>query len=396
MTTDHLLRSPVPSPGDLTIAASAAVPGGRHIIGRTDDPEDESLYQYILGEDDTPLDQHVVPTGFDLARGISTGDIVGLGTFLGSMPDTLCFVRSTRDDNRIDIYLTDEPAWPEIEKFVLTFYRRVWPGIPHEVELLSTLIGAYSPDLIGRIETTYQDRSYVLGTLRRMPTGVNAWDEARRAAPAQMYSHTKGVALGQTLRFIHDSMLMAFGYDWVPAESVRQRLTRRLDMFVESAPILAASAPLIREWYALLTGEILVQRVHGNVCLQKLWLEDHHRWLIGGWEGDIRRPMPERITPGCSLEDLATLQRSLFWASEGNGTWCIRTMTSIMEGYGHSLMSPLFFVYVLDKICEEVHTETHCVGGRPQIPLQFLEMFRAAAPPFSIQHSTSEFMRSTP
>lgn len=389
------LTSGRPTPDDVTIIASADIPGGRHVAGFSQDPDDHALYQFLLGDGSEPISADVVATGFDIAREVSSGDLVGIGTFLGSLPESLCFVRSTRDDYRIDIYLTDDEEWPDIEKYALTFYRRVWPGIPHEVELLSTLIGSYSPDLIGRIEFTHEGRSYVLGTLRRLPIGINAWHRARHDAQAQMYSHSEGVQLGKTLRLIHDSMLMAFGYEWVPTASVARRLSKRLDYFTEGTPSLTPFIPLIRKWYQLPDGEVLVQRVHGNICLEQLWLEEDS-WLIGGWEGDIRLPMPERIVPGCSLEDLASLVRSLYWASGGNTAWCTETMRAVTEGYGHPLLSPLLFAYVLDKICEEIYIETHRPDGQPDVPLRFLEYFRASAPEPPLDNPGSEFLRLSP
>ncbi|MDO5668744.1 MAG: hypothetical protein Q4G50_01945 [Corynebacterium sp.] len=401
MPTDQLdparsveqLTSDIPSPDDLKIVASSNVPGARHVAGFSPDPDDPTLYQFLLDENFQMVKDDALATGFDIARGVSSGDFVGIGTYLGSMPESLCFVRSTRDENRIDIFLTDDEQWPEIEKYAFTFYRRVWPGVPPEVELLSTLIGSYSPDLIGRIELTTQDRTYILGTLRRLPSGMNAWNQVRNHAAANMYSYADGFQLGKTLRLIHDSMLMAFGYDWIPAACVTERLSERLDRFAESTPVLIPFAPMIREWYRLLDGEVLVQRTHGNICLEQLWLEEDDAWLIGGWEGDIRLSVPERIVPGCALEDLASLQRSLFWASEGNLAWCTEMMKSIMEGYEHPLISPLLFVYVLDKICEEVYIETHRTGGQPLVPLEFLEFFRATAPPFTMNNTQSEFLR---
>ena len=218
---------------------------------------------------------------------------------------------------------------------------------------------------------------------------------ARHDAQAQMYSHSEGVQLGKTLRLIHDSMLMAFGYEWVPTASVARRLSKRLDYFTEGTPSLTPFIPLIRKWYQLPDGEVLVQRVHGNICLEQLWLEEDS-WLIGGWEGDIRLPMPERIVPGCSLEDLASLVRSLYWASGGNTAWCTETMRAVTEGYGHPLLSPLLFAYVLDKICEEIYIETHRPDGQPDVPLRFLEYFRASAPEPPLDNPGSEFLRLSP
>ncbi|MDO5512921.1 MAG: hypothetical protein Q4F73_09280, partial [Corynebacterium sp.] len=258
---------------------------------------------------------------------------------------------------------------------------------------LSTIVGPFSPEIVARIELEIDDATYVLATMRRLPRGVNALDYTREGLAAQVVSHTQGIELGRTLRFLHDSLLLAFPYEWASAAEHMQRLEDRLDDFVHMAPRLAEYAPWIRDWYRSLDGEMLVQRLHGNVNLKQMWLGPDERWVIGGWAGEVVAPMEERARLGCPLEDLASLQRSMFWACRGNKAWCIKAMAAIFEGYGEPMMSALFSAFVLDRACKEVAEETMSADGEPDLPFEFLEWFREVALPTRETMEPSSFLR---
>lgn len=380
-----MLAAVTPDPSTLTTVRSAPVPGATHILKSSGTPGDDSLYQFLVHDDDAPADFSP-----DLLRAIADHASCGLGTFRGRLPDDISAVRVVREPLKTDLYCADARG---VERSVLTFYRRVWPGIPHEVQVLSTLVGPYSPDLIGHLEVEHDGATYILGTARRLPTGINAFEYSKRGAAAHVFSHSQGIILGQTLRFVHDSLLLAFPYEWRPASEVAAEFEARLDGFVDKAPVLAEFEPWIRDWYRSLEGEILEQRVHGSASFRRVWLEDDHTWFIGGWEGDLRLPLEERATNSCPLSDLATLQRSLFWACRGNKPWCIKTMESIFEGYGDPMMSRLFSAYVLDRACEELVEHSSVPDGEPEVCIEFFHWFVEYALPMRESMQPSQFIR---
>ena len=384
----------IPPLPDLTAVFSAPVRGGFHAVMQRDDTTDGSLHQLFLDADGDPRLPGSSPTGRSLRGTVCFEDVVGVGHVRGAIPEHLYYVRHTSDDHRIDIYFAaQEEAAEGEETCVLTLHRQVWPGIPAEVEALSTITGRFAPDLLAHLELEHEGQQYVLGSLRCISSGLNALEYTRMGIAAHVFSHCQGIDLGQTLRFIHDSLLMAFPYEWVPAASVMQRLENRLDTFIRSAPELTDHATWIREWYRSINGEMLMQRLHGNVQLEEMWLEDDGRWLIGGWEGELGLPLEERTRLGSPLEDLASLQRSLFRACGGSHPWCIKAMGSIFEGYGSSMMSAPFSAYMLDRACEEIAADTVRTGGASTIPLGFLKWFRDFMLPQQESLHPTEFLR---
>lgn len=386
--------SPYPDPSTMTTVMSAPVPSGTHVLMTAGTPGDDSLYQFIdLSYADWKPDTEKPDLGdvtAQMCRTLHSSGFFGLGKFHGRFPEKLGSVRMVRGPHWTDLYCTDEEG---ADKFILSVYRRVWPGIPHEVQVLSTLTGSYSPDLIGHLEVEHGGQPYVLGAVRRLPTGINAFDYSRMGAEAHVFSHAQGIDLGQTLRYIHDSLLLAFGYEWQPATTVAAQLEERLDDLVARAPVLAEYAPWIRDWYRSLRGEVFVQRLHGNMSLRRMWFEDDGSWFIGGWEGDLRLPLEERVVTGCPLSDFATLQRSLFWACLGNKPWCMKTMGAIFEGYGEPMQTRLFSAYVLDRAAQEVVEHTSSPVGQPEVALEFFTWFVDNALPNRDQMQPSQFHR---
>lgn len=383
-----ILHEHLPSPGDLTTVVASEIPGAVHTLMRSREPGDTSLHQFVLHPEGRELRIDELAT--DFCRHVHDGVPFGLGEFHGALPGKVVSTRFVQEPHKTNLFCADEAG---VDKFVFTFYRRVWPGIPNEVQLLSTLTASHSPGLIGHLRIEIDGLVYVLGTARRLPTGINAFEYAKMGVAAQVFSHSQGNILGQTMRYLHDSLMMAFPYRWVPADEETQRLENRLDGFLESAPSLAEHAPWIREWYRSLDGEVFCQRLHGNLSFQRIWLEDDESWFIGGWEGDLRLPLEQRAVSGSPLADLAMLQRSLFWACRGNESWCVKTMTSVLEGYGDPMMTPLLSAYVLDRTCEELVEHSLSPEGQPEVLLHFLSWFREVIVPTRDTMQTSQFRR---
>ncbi|GAB3647855.1 hypothetical protein GCM10027595_23030 [Corynebacterium nasicanis] len=385
----------IPALSELTPLTSAPVPGGHHLILSSGTPDDDSIYQRLVDPEGAPLECGAKETGRFLFENLHSGDPIGAGVFLGSLPAGLSYVRHSRTPYRLDILLgSEKDPDPGHPTHILTLYRHVWPGVPVEVEALSTITGRFSLELVAHIEYQHEGRTYVLGTVRRLPRGINALEYTKRGIAAHVVAHSQGIDLGQTLRYIHDSFLMAFPYEWAPAEHCMEHLEQRLDTFTETAPRLAEYAPWIREWYRSIRGDMLVHRLHGNVNLKQMWLDEEERWVIGGWSGDVRLPMEERARLGSPLEDLASLHRSVFRACEGNSSWCHLAMESIFEGYGEPLPSTLFCAFILDRACEEFAEESSQPAGHPGLITEFLDDFRETILPQRDTLPASAFLRS--
>lgn len=369
----------VAAPAASTEIASAAAPGGTHLLTE----ENGALRQQVHDPAGTCRLSEFVRH----LPGTQDGDTVGLATVSGSVPAGLVFWRKMTDSSVFRVEFTGSDGI-----YVVTIHRRVWPGIPTGVEMLTSLKSAHTPELVAVLETAVHGESHVLGTIVKIPLGINTFDYARQGVRAQVFSHDEGVLLGQTLRYLHDTLLMAHPYAWIPTVEVRIYLEQRLDTFVEASPVIAAHAPWIRKIYRSLDGEMLIQRIHGGLSLHEMWIHEGD-WVIGRWDGELSRPPTERGRIGSPLSDLAALQRSLSWACDGDHEWCFHTMSSIFEGYGEPMKTLPFCSFVLDKACQEI--ANHVLGGReaPPLVVDFLGRFRENLLPDVRLYPASEFLR---
>lgn len=336
----------VPDPEQLSVVASTPVPGGVHALMTTNTPGDDSLYQFFLdATGEHPLDGLAEKFGAALAAGAP----LGAGVLHGRVPPGLSCLVSAETPDHIEMVLVDGDG---AERYNVTSYRRAWPTTTSELEMLSDLIGPHAPELVGRIAVEVHGHHYTLGTVRRTPSGTTGYDLTVTRLRAQYFSHEDSVEVGRTVRYVHDSLLLAFPYRWVPAEVIGRLLEERLDGFVDRMPDLAAHAPWIRESYRSLTGEMLVQRIHGNLTARHIW-HQNDRCIVGGWAGDVRLRRRERIPLGSPLYDLATLQSSIFSACNYDLPWFTKAMTSFFEGYGEPTPTLAMSVFILDTACKE-------------------------------------------
>lgn len=339
-------RDGSPDPAELTVVASAPVPGGSHVLMTSGRPGDESLHQFFF--DDTgmrPLDGLAEKFGAALAQGRT----LGAGTLLGTVLTGLSCRAGIETADHIEMSLVDEDG---TERYRFSSYRRVWPTNASDLEMLSNLIGPHAPELVGRIEVEVHGRHYILGTCRRTPSGPTVHDLTAARIAAQYFSHEDSVEVGQTIRYVHDALLLAFPHRWVPAELIGRHLEERLDGFLPRIPGLAAHAPWIRESYRSLTGEMLVQRIHGNLTATCIW-HQKNRCIVGGWQGDVRLRHREHTSMRSPLHDLATLQSSIFSACNYELSWFTKTMSSFFEGYGEPTPTHAICLFILDTACQE-------------------------------------------
>lgn len=374
-----------PSPADLSVVTSAPVPGGAHLLMSADAPGDASLHQFFLGEDGQPPDRLAEL----FAAALTEGTALGAGQLRGVVPQGLRGRGKSVTDHHTEIALVDADG---TERYILTLYRRTWPQDTSGPEMLSDLVGEHAPELVGRIETQVNGRRYTLGTVRRSPAGDSALDLTVARVAARYFSHSDSFEIGRTIRYVHDSLLMAFPHRWVPAGDIARKLEERLDGFVTRDPALAGHAGWIREAYRSLSGEMLVQRIHGNLTAEHIWLEDDH-WVIGGWEGDVRLPRGERIPMGSPLYDLAALQGSLYIIARAEPPWHVKAMRSLCQGYGEPLNTLPMNLFTLDTACNLVADPATPADYRDTILGSVLESFRTRVMPVGDRMEPSAFHR---
>lgn len=344
----------------LRTVSSAPIPGGAHVLQSTEEHGDLSLHQSFLDETGT---QPLASLADSLGEVIAGGEEFGVGKLTNALPPGLSLLKEQHTPTAIHLILGDEEG---TQRYDLTLLRRVWLATVTELEPLSILIGRHSPGLIAYLETSLQWRDYVLGFILRMPVGPNAFEMTRTHVAAQFFSHEDKILLGQTVRYLHDSLLMSLPHEWVPAAQISRQLQERLDGFVARAPELAEYEPWIRECYDRLTGEMFVQRIHGNLSFEYIWLNEDH-WIIGNWEGDV---------PGSPLHDLAVLYRNIFCACHDSPAWGEKAIESISRGYGEPVSTLPFSLFVLDTICEEIAGLRTPPEGNLSDPLEFLAWFQ--------------------
>ncbi|MCF7550337.1 aminoglycoside phosphotransferase [Pseudonocardia sp. WMMC193] len=295
------------------------------------------------------------------------------------------------------------------EKSIFKLFRKVSPGLNPDLELHRALRSVGSNEvasLQGAVEGLLEGEPATLGMLQDFASNsAEGWAMALTSvrdlfAEADLYADEVGGdfaaesrRLGETVAVAHRELAQALGTGVRPADELRAQLETRLDAVVSQVPELAPHEKGIRAVYARLTGDIAVQRVHGDLHLGQT-LRTPKGWLLIDFEGEPATPLPERRRMDSPLRDVAGMLRSFDYAvyhqvildehTDENeeqqllrraDEWAIRNRSAFCDGYAFAsgadprAQAAVLRAYELDKAVYEVIYETRSRPTWAVIPL---------------------------
>lgn len=238
-------------------------------------------------------------------------------------------------------------------QIVCKLFRTLHHGSNPDVELQSALSAhgsPFVPRFVGELTGEWQDVGRRSGMARGnlafaqeyLPTAVDGWKLALRAAASVEDFAAKSHALGEAVAQVHARLATVM--DAQNAEEADVELTvaaweRRLGISANEVPAVAARRADIHSVYdrAQHSAWPQLQRVHGDLHLgQCLWIEGRG-WLLIDFEGEPLRPMSERNRPDSPLRDIAGMLRSFDYAAGASvgvpDAWAAACRAAFLDGY---------------------------------------------------------------
>lgn len=253
----------------------------------------------------------------------------------GDIPGPSDVLRAPRPDESLLNYVIRERDTGE--KFMVRIFQHLHPGKSSEAELLAQLSGPHFPSLVGYVTLEVDGVTYTLSAIETFMEGDNGREIAEQNSAAGLYIHDQVYNLGETVRFMHDALAMAFPTDHAPgatlAEAVRANFTRA----AENDPQVAGLRDRVELLLSRLPDSLPVQRVHGKLGLNQT-LMNGNQWSIVHFTESAPRGEPVLRVPA---EDVAQLVTSIRTVAAHAPEWCEAVVRILLEGYGISETDPV-------------------------------------------------------
>jgi maltokinase len=256
------------------------------------------------------------------------------------------------------------------ERAVAKLFRRLWPGVHPEIEIVEYLSGRVDsvPAFLGAVEW----RGYGVALLQEyVPGGRDGWTWCGDAVIAGDVSGIERIgALAAELHAALAGMgeaaagpkVLRVWHEAADAQLVRVLDAVPADVAGELRPALVR---IRRELAALEAPEEppTLQRVHGDFHIGQI-LAAGDRLVVLDFEGEPTRPVADRAAPGTALRDVAAMLRSFDhlgrhveherWPGHGADIerWIDAARAAFLAGYGpvdRTLLRALEF----EKACYE-------------------------------------------
>jgi maltokinase len=254
------------------------------------------------------------------------------------------------------------------ERVVVKLFRRVWPGIHPEVELVEYLTGRVDsvPAFAGALEWN----GHAVALLQEfVPGGRDGWSWCGDAVLAGDVSAIG--RLGALSAELHSALAAMGAVAAGPAElrGWREAADAQLDRVLGIVPgdvaaELRAGEPAIRGELAALAAPAAtptLQRVHGDFHIGQI-LRAGERLVVLDFEGEPTRSIAQRAAPGTALRDVAAMLRSFdhlsrYVAHERDSGadvegWIAAARAAFLDGYG-AVDETLLRALEFEKACYE-------------------------------------------
>ncbi|MDQ1739338.1 MAG: maltokinase [Pseudonocardiales bacterium] len=219
---------------------------------------------------------------------------------------------------------------------ILKVFRRLEAGLNPDIEIhaaLGKLGGRHVARLMGHVSAELDSQTWSLAMLQEfMTTASDGWQLATSSvrdlmAEADLHAEEAGGdfaaeahRLGISTAEVHADLTTAFGATVLDKADLADRaaaMNARLTAALIEVPELAEVADGLREAYtdfAELPGQVLAQRVHGDLHLGQV-LRTAHRWVILDFEGEPAKTISDRQAHDSPIRDVAGMLRSFDYAA---------------------------------------------------------------------------------
>ncbi len=220
---------------------------------------------------------------------------------------------------------------------ILKVFRRLAPGLNPDLEVTGALAAAGSKhvarpygSVTGEVLGEPTTLAFLQDFLRQ---GTEGWKLALasvrdllaegdlRADEVGGDFASESERLGAAVADVHAMLAEVLPSEVVGEADSRRtgaQLHERLDVAITEVPELAVHADGLRVLYdafAARPGEVLVQRVHGDLHLGQVLRTDSD-WVLLDFEGEPARPLAERTTLMSPIRDVAGMLRSFDYAAQ--------------------------------------------------------------------------------
>ncbi|MEV0621288.1 aminoglycoside phosphotransferase [Nonomuraea sp. NPDC050404] len=223
------------------------------------------------------------------------------------------------------------------DAYICKLFRRLIPGVNPELEVVTALAARDAPHIAqpyGWIEADLDGVNTTLAIMQEFLTPANdGWDLAL-ASVRDLYASlpqvtaadaggdfaAEALRLGVATARVHHELASAFPTGVVELHEVKrmaENFRRRLGRAVAEVPALREHVAAIEDAYhrvELLTGEVPVQRVHGDYHLGQV-MRTPTDWVVLDFEGEPGQPLAERRALYSPLRDVAGMLRSFDYAA---------------------------------------------------------------------------------
>ncbi len=283
----------------------------------------------------------------------------------GPVPPTATTERQLTVDQSNTSYVLDD-------RVLVKCYRRLWPGVHPEVELVTFLGDRFwgVPRALGAVHFADGLEEYAIALLQELvPAAEDGWEWCQRlvadAAAGATIDNRWAAEVGALTAELHEALGALGTRPASPSDLAARRKHAEHQVDAVEGLLSAERQAQLREGLAGLAGagETMLGRVHGDYHVGQL-LRSGAGYSVIDFEGEPTRPLEERRALDSPLRDVASMLRSIdhvpLWAlreeperHEVGAAWSSACRAAFLEGYGGRLDRSLLRALELEKAAYE-------------------------------------------
>ncbi|WIM67108.1 phosphotransferase [Corynebacterium breve] len=305
---------------------------GHHYIV---DCKEQGIYQFFADEQGNDIAHEASEW---MKNGLDSGDPLTVGATLhGYLPEAIEVLSAPSTSKSTLNFKVRETTTGK--KYMIRVFQYLLPGTADEVVLLSQLSGPHFPSILGHVSVNLNDQQYTISAVETLMEGTPGDELIRIYSAAGLYHHDQLFHLGETVRYLHDALAMAFPTEIWPSEYMAKVIMREYNELLPTHPELEQFYDHLQTLIAAMPETFPAQRVHGNLHMGRALLSDDS-WAIVDFTESV--PSPDTLELRSATDDMSCLASSIRFFGATNPEWCDLVMPIVLEGYGLDPHDPVF------------------------------------------------------